>query len=308
MGARKIKIVFSYIAYPVAMPRYMLEALLRRTDVEVWVAGPYTGRRIPWMGGMFLPEEYIREPDLPLTYSMPPEFIFPSAEAHLPWTPDLWIEGNAGMQTVGKPSSCPYVVIATDPHVINYDAAREKADYFYSMQKPYMKAGDRWLPYGYDPIWHRKTTKPFSAREYDIALVGLPYPDRKALMHQLRAKGYSCYLENGPAYEDAWEIYNNSKVGLNLSSLQDTCARVFEIMAMRCVALLNRVPDQGELFREGEEFFGFGTIPEAIQQFERIMKTPVHEMDVVLDKARAAVIPHSWDTRMEQVLKDVGLV
>ena len=62
------------------------------------------------------------------------------------------------------------------------------------------------------------------------------------------------------------------------------------------------------MFREGEEFFGFGTIPEAIQQFERIMKTPVHEMDVVLDKARAAVIPHSWDTRMEQVLKDVGLV
>lgn len=308
MVARKIRIVFSYIAYPVAMSRYMLEALIRRTDAEVWVTGPYTGRRIPWMGGMFLPEEYIREPDLPLTYSMPPEIIYPSVEAHLPWVPDLWIEGNAGMQSVGRPSSGTYVVIGTDPHVINYDIHREKADIFYGMQKPYLKSGDRWLPYGYDPIWHRKTTKPFAARENDIALVGLPYPDRKELMHQLRAKGYKCYLENGPSYDDAWEIYNNTKVGLNFSSKQDTCARVFEVMAMGCMPLFNRVPDQGEMFEEDKEFFGFGTIAEAVQQFERIMKMPIWEGEAFIKDARAAVKPHSWDARMEQILEDVGLV
>lgn len=306
MGTSKIKVAFSYIAYPVAMARYMLEALKRREDVELWVTGPYTGRRIPWMGGMFLPESYVKEPDLPLTFSTPPQIIYHQVAKLPPWTPDVWIEGNAGLSTIGRPD-CKYVVIGTDPHVINYDFAREKADLFYSMQRPYMKPGDRWLPYGFDPIYHKPTIKPLDEREYDIALVGLPYPERKDFMHQLRSRGYNCYLKNGPAYKDAWEIYNNSKLGLNLSSRQDTCARVFELMGMGVPAVLNRVPDLVEMFIENQHFRGFDTNIEGVNAAVELLND-LKAAAVMANYAHLAAKEHTWDARMSQVLSEAGVL
>lgn len=301
MGSSTIKIGFSYIAYPVAMPRYMLEALLRRDDVEVWVAGPYTGRQIPWLGGMFLPAEYTREPNYSVPMSMPPTINYDAINGMLPFTPDIWIEGNAGLQTIGRPNAGVYVVIGTDPHVLDYSKARASADIFYAMQRPYMKPGDRWLPYGFDPVIHRKTEKPWEEREHGISLVGLPYPDRKAFMNQIRARGYTAFMENGPAYEDAWAIYNNSKLGLNLSSRQDTCARVFELLGMGLPAVLNLVPDLTDMFNDGEDFVGFRGVQDGVNKAIELLEDPVRAQ-AIAESGHAAVQDHTWDERMEQVL------
>jgi len=306
MGTSKIKVAFSYIAYPVAMPRYFIEALERRNDIELWVTGPFTGRQIPWMGGMFLPQKYVKEPDLPLPFSAPPEVIYSYVERSLPWKPDIWIEGNAGLLTVGRPK-CKYVVIGTDPHVLNYDEARRKADLFYSMQSPYMKPGDRYLPYGFDTVFHRKTTKLWDEREIDIALVGLPYPERKAMMRALESRGVKTYLENGPSYEDAWDIYNNSKLGLNLSSRLDLCARCFELMAMGVTPALNRVPDLVKLFIDGQDFIGFDVVSEAIEYIIDALANPLRSQNIAA-AAHESVQPHSWDARMEQILSEAGVL
>jgi len=283
------------------MPRYMLEALLRRDDVEVWCGGPYTGRQIPWLGGMFLPAEYVREPDYTIPMSMPPTINYNEVNAQIPWVPDIWIEGNAGLQTIGRPNAGVYVVIGTDPHVLDYSKARAAADIFYTMQRPYMKPGDRWLPYGFDPVFHRKTEKPWHERELDISLVGLPYPERKTFIHQLRSRGYSAYLENGPSYEDAWKIYNNSKVGLNLSSRQDTCARVFELLGMGLPSVLNRVPDLLDLFNDGEHFVGFSDVTDGVSKVIELLQDPARAQEIA-KAGNEAVQGHTWDERMEQVL------
>jgi len=305
----KIKVAFTYIVYPVAMARYMLEALRRRPDVEVWVAGPFTGRRIPWQGGMFLPQLYVDEPDLPLPSSVPPEINYPFVERHLPWTPDIWIEGNAGLQTIGRPKDGVYVVIGTDPHVLNYDVQRAKADMFYCMQRPYMKPGDRWLPYAFAPDWHKRTTTPWAKRSIDIALVGLPYPDRKRFMTQMRALGFNAYMKNGPAYRDAWEIYSDAKLGLNLSSRDDLTARVFELMAMGVVPIINRVSDLGLLFTEGEHYIGFSTVHEGVNAATNALRDPESSMTIADAAARKVREDnHTWDARMERVLQEAGLL
>lgn len=301
MGTSKIKIGFSYIAYPVAMPRYMLEALRRRDDVEIWVVGPYTGRQIPWLGGMFLPASYVDEPDYALPMSLPPTINYDAVNGMLPFTPDIWIEGNAGLNAIGRPNAGTYVVIGTDPHVIDYDGARARSDIFYAMQRPYMKPGDRWLPYGFDPIIHRKTEKSWGERENDISLVGLPYPERKAFMHQMKTRGYTTFIENGPSYEDAWAIYNNSKLGLNLSSRQDTCARVFELLGMGLPAVLNLVPDLVDMFNEGEDFVGFVGVQDGVNKAIELLEDPVRAQ-AIAECGHAAVQEHTWDERMEQVL------
>ena len=48
----KIKVLMLYIAYPLSMASYFRRALERRTDVDLKIAGIFTGAWIPWQGGV----------------------------------------------------------------------------------------------------------------------------------------------------------------------------------------------------------------------------------------------------------------
>lgn len=304
-----IRVGFVSIFYPLFMGRYMLEALLRRKDVEVWTAGPFTGRWIPWKGGMNLPQKYVYTPNLPMPAPAGGPAILPwqMVEAKAPWEPDIWINVSSTLKTVGRPSKGLYAVIAADPHVLNYDEERAKADIFFNMQKPYMKPGDRWLPYGYDPIWHAQTDVDIDNRDIDCTLLGLAYPNRTKLVDALKGRGRTVLYSVGECYEEARSIYHRSVVGLNWSSLLDTTARCFEIMAFGIVPVVNRVPDLMELFRDGEEFLGFDTLEEALERVDLVMADSKLAESIGYN-ARRAVEPHSWDARMEQVFREAELV
>jgi glycosyltransferase involved in cell wall biosynthesis len=307
--AETIKVGFVSIFYPLFMGRYMLEALLRRKDVEVWTAGPFTGRWIPWQGGMNLPGEYVYQPDLPMASGSPATLSWLAVEKNktLPFEPDIWINVSSTLKTIGRPEKGVYAVIAADPHVLNYDEERGKADLFFNMQKPYMKPGDRWLPYGYDPIWHAQTTVPVEERDIDATLLGLPYPNRNQLVSRLTGMGFNVRYDVGPCYNDAREIYHRSVIGLNWSSLLDTTARVFEIMAFGICPVLNRVPDLMEMFEEGRHFIGFDTVDQAASRIDTLLNNKDMAQEVG-ENARRAVEEHTWDARMDHVLKEAGLV
>lgn len=306
---KKIRIAFGGIFYPLWMGRYMLEALLRREDVEVWSYGPFTNDWIPWGGGMHIAHKYIRTPKQPLPFGNPPSVMYGQMEMMKPWEPDLWIEVNAGLATMGRPQSAPYAVIASDPHVLGhiYDQLRPRTDFFFNMQKPYMRPGDIHLPYAYDPIWHAPSETPMKDRLYDLTLIGLQYPQRIQLVNLLRAKGKKVFFELGIVYDDARAVYHNSRIGFNWSSLQDTTARCFEVMAMGTVPLLNNVPDLLEMFTEGIDYVGFDTMEEAVD-----LAAYYSENDLVAEslakQAKRAVAPHTWDARMEFVLRKCGVL
>lgn len=303
-----IRVAFVMIHYPVAMGRYFLEALIRRKDVQVWSSGPYTGRWIPWAGGMHLPESYVREPDHPLPMTgAQPTVVYEMVQKKCPFEPDLWLEVNAGLTAVGRPVG-RYAVVGSDPHVLNYTPARAQADKFFCMQRPYMQAGDIWLPYAYDPIWHSPSPKMFRERDIDATLLGLQYRHRLELFKALTARGHTTRFELGPSYEDARAIYHRTKAGVNWSSLKDTTARVFELMALGVVPVLNRVPDLMEMFEEDEHFLGFDTMPEAVHQIEKAL-SPDHERqsERIMHAAMNAVTGHTWDARIEAIFAEMGV-
>ena len=300
-----IRVAFGTIWYPVAMGRYFYEALKRRADVELWTYGPFTGRWIPWTSGpgngMHLPPSYVYKPDMAMALG---DVVY--AIVRPPWKPDIWIEVNAGMRTQGRPER-PYVVIASDPHVLDYSIARKRADYFFNMQRPYMQGKDIWLPYAYDPVWHTPTTVPIADREYHAALLGLQYPQRTSLVNALRKDvGLKVRYELGPAYEDAKAIYHSTRVGLNWSSLQDTTARVFELMAFGIAPVLNRVPDLMSMFTEGQDFLGFSDQAEAIAQVRSVVDD-AEALERLGANARRAVEQHTYGARIQQVFETVGL-
>ena len=294
-----MRIVLSYIHFPFAIGCYFKRALERRDDVELFTVGPYTGAWIPWGGGMNLPAKYVTPPNLPLPANgalpvIPIGFV----ENQLPWQPDLWLQVDAGWHMRGKPQHGKNVFVATDPHVLNYDNQRDLADTFYCMQSPYMKTGDKHLPYAYDPTVHYPESQPV---EFDACLVGLLYQERESLINELRARGLNIHYSIGGIYDEYRQLYNRATFALNWSSQQDLCSRVFEGMAMRRVVVTNRVPDLARFFEDGKDYIGFDSVGEAVEKVMHYRDNP----DGVAENGLEVVKPHTWDARIEAIVNDI---
>lgn len=117
----KLKVLLVYIVYPLAMGTYFRSALEHREDVDLRVAGIYTGSWIPWKGGMSLPIKYAKPPDYVLPLSLGSnEYNYEMIMAQIgDWKPDLVIQVDAGFHAKYKPSQGVVVTVGTDPHVLN---------------------------------------------------------------------------------------------------------------------------------------------------------------------------------------------
>lgn len=298
-----MKVVLSGIFFPMAIIRYFEAALRRRNDIELITAGPYTGTSIPWNGGMHLPQKYAIEPDiaLPMTQNVP---VVPAAfiEGRLDWKPDAWIQVDAGFYWQGKPRHGKNVIVGTDPHVLNYDNQRWLADTFYCMQTPYMKKTDEYLPYAFDPVWHRPQDEP---RKFDVCLLGLHYQERNQLVQALRDIGVTVNYDLGPCFDEARELYNQAPIGLNWSSLDDLTARVFELLAMQRLAIVNRVTDLDTIgLKHKEHLLIFDNLEEAVMSVTAIMSLGTER---IAQSGRKFVTEnnHSWDDRVQTILEAV---
>lgn len=301
----KIKIVLAGLQYPFAMLSYYRRALERRNDIELFTVGAFTGQSIPWANGVTIPNKYLNQVDLPL----PPHILHPSWESvvgHLPWEPDLVLTVDAGWSFSDKPKP-PSAHVATDPHALNYDRQRGLCDKFFNMQLAYMKTGDILLPYGFDPSCHYPENV---EKDLDASLIGLHYPQRDEWIRRLREKGLNIHYSIGEIYDEYRYINSRSFIGLNWSSMEDVNARVFEICAMKLVPVFNRLPALDALgFEEGRHYLGFSSMEEAV---ERVVwaKNNREFAEAIAFNAYQFVHrnSHTWDNRVDTILKTMGLV
>jgi len=296
----KKRIVISGLIFPVTMLHFFWRAFERREDVDLRVVGPFSNDWIPWKGGIRLPMRYVKYPHIPLpqnlsgSVGMSPAFI----QGQLPWEPDLWIQIDAGWW-LQKPKATVVAHIATDPHVLNYDRQRKECDVFFNMQTPYMKPGDRYLPYAYDKEIHYPI---LADKVYNAALVGLQYETRTKLVNRLRQGGLSVYYETGIVYDEYREIYNQSDVALSWSSLLDMPARVWEAFAMSVPLVTNRVPDLSNWFVEKDHFLGFNDVDEAERQVRTLLNDPEYAAEMSENVYRKVTAAHSYDHRVNEIL------
>lgn len=294
------------------MASYFRRALERRNDIELFTVGEFFGQYIPWDGGMQIPMKYENKVDLPLPHGMT-SVSWNMVKGRLPWEPDLIINVDAGFHFSTKPD-VPYYIIATDPHVLSpwYEKVRPLADKFFNMQSSYMQDGDIWLPYAFDPKCHypEKTTLIYDAytdrvtTEYDCSIVGLHYPQRDEWVSRLRAKGVKVNYRIGDIFDEYREENNKAWIGLNWSSLEDVTARVFEIMAMRLVPVLNRLPGLDALgFEENRHYLGFSNMDEAVEKVLWAKAYPDQAKQIALEAYQFVNNKNmNYDNRIAQVL------
>jgi glycosyl transferase family 1 len=333
MEKPKIKILLTYLIYPLAMATYFKKALQHRDDVDLKVAGTYTGSWIPWNGGMNLPNKYAIPPDIPLPFSPSVnEYNYEIIKAQLgDWVPDLIIQIDAGFHFKYKPSDGMVVTVGTDPHVLNdfYDVPRKYSDKFFNMQKVYSKAGDIYLPYAYSKydvypeeklvdkvLWGERDTDGNVSRyienlykDTDACLIGLQYTHvpRLQWIEELRKRGVSILAENGPVFDEARNMYNRARIGLNWSSMDDLNCRWFELPAFKICSVSNYVPDAHLFMEPDKDYLEFTTLPEAI---EKVMWAKEHpqEAQEIAQSGYNKILLHTFDQRVDQLLKECGFV
>jgi hypothetical protein len=312
----KIKILLTYIVYPLAMATYFKKALQHRDDVDLKVAGIYTGNWIPWLGGMTVPEKYATPPDvvLPYTLSMR-EYPYEAIKVQLgDWVPDLIIQADAGFRAQSRPSDGMVVTIGTDPHVLNaeYDLPRKYSDRFFNMQKVYSKPGDIYLPYAYskydfypDLATHKdEQGRTDLGKDLDAVLIGMPYQQRVEWINELKRQGVKAHMENGPIFDEARNLYNRGRIGLNWSSLDDLNCRAFELPAMKLYPVMNWVTDMAEF--DFTNYCGiFRDLPTAVEEVLWAVKNPEQAAELA-EIGYRMVQPHTYDARVQQILTDSG--
>jgi hypothetical protein len=307
----KIKILLTYLVYPLAMATYFRKALEHREDVDLKVAGIYTGAWIPWMGGMTLPSKYAVPPDISLPLSLGTnEYPYELIKGQLgEWKPDLIIQVDAGFHAKYKPADGMVVTVGTDPHVLNefYDTPRKYSDKFFNMQAVYSKQGDVYLPYAYSKYDVYPEDIPNPDDTVDAALIGMPYENRVQWVQELRNRGMKVIFENGPVFDEARELYNRGRIGLNWSSMDDLNCRAFELPAMKLCPVMNYVPDMQRFFEPDEDYLQFTTMREAIEKTMWAKLNP-DLASAMAERAYQKVLPHTYDQRVTDILKETGFV
>lgn len=306
--ANKIKILLLSTWFPLTMSSYFRRALGRRIDVDLRTTGIYTGTFIPWSGGVNLPQKYAIPPDYPLPFSPEVDTIDYNLVKMYKrgWTPDIVLTVGTNIKWKDKPDEGMVVHVATDPHVLNwfYDVPRKWSDHFFNMQNSYMQAGDKYLPYAYDPTVHYEMLE--VVKDHDVSIVGLPYQIRADTVNALRNEGFKVIFRNDIAFDEYREENNRAHIGINFSSKDDLNARAFEIPMMGQIELMNMVSDakmgRHEYFSRA---FPIDSVSSAVEKVKWVMSnldTAKAQMRLMQEQMKG----ETYDARVDELLKVCG--
>lgn len=287
--------------YAVCSARYMTDAF-KRLGHDVRHIGPARGRNI-W--GMTLPPEYVWEPDNL------------DAVEH-DFEVDLYIvmDSDPVLLDSMKPEppeyTKPVVVCGVDNHVRDY-----RRDYFehyflahaHGPTQPVEHDDETWLPCAYDPVYFKPSPIPFDDREFDVIMLGYPYPDRVQAVNDLRAAGFRVLAGAGLVYEAYAKAHHQARIALCISEFGDVSQRWFESAALGC-HVLGSVPrdlvDPKTAAKLGLR--GFSTYqPDAgesiVERVRELLDEEREKCKVGTLHMQEAVQRHTWDARAREIIQ-----
>lgn len=306
----KIRILCLSLWYPLSMSRFFEKAFRHHPNVDFKTTGVFTGSWIPWTSpqhpqGMSFPEKYAIPPDISLPFNPDVGRVsYDAVKAQLgDWKPDIVVSIDAGINWIGRPSDGLVATIGTDPHVLDYEHARKISDKFFNMQAAYSESNDIYLPYAYS----KYDCYPNDAVEKDLdaVLVGNTYESRLQWVAELKQRGVKVEHQLGVVFDEARALYNRANIGLNWSTMNDLNCRVMELMAFRLCPVMNRVTDLQRFFTEDVHYLGFSSLSEAVEKVVWAKENPEGAQDIA-NRAYEAVLPHTYDARVEQFLVECG--
>ncbi len=277
--------------YPVCSARYAADAF-ERLGHTVKHVGPERGRDI-W--GLRLPERYVWKRNVHFTLDhLTSEIASIDLVVIMDSDPQLLDKANTLAQTK--------VVFGVDNHVRDY--RREKFTHYFLAHRNVSQMPRQpdvtHSPCCYDPAWHTPSPIPWAERKYDVAILGMMYPQRMQAVKELQAAGLKTIWGCGAVYETYRDLHHQSRIALNLSANGDVGQRVMETAAMGNLVMSDNCPDYQILKPDGFWLIE-GDNPLA-EQVKGILAQP-DVAQAMLAKSLAWVKPHTWDSRANQIVE-----
>lgn len=221
------------------------------------------------------------------------------------WTPDLKIvlDSDPGILNAFHhwTADAP-VVYGVDNHVREYRRPH-LTHYFLAHHdghaQPVRKPDESWLPCGYDPTLHTPSPIPYLDRQYDVAMIGVMYNHRRAVLNELRAAGLKVLAGTGLLYEDYVNAYHNARISLCLSFNGDVAQRVFETAAMGNMVISDDCDDYPRLRPRGLHSAPQRFLVDRVRMF---VADAIHAQDCITESLEWVKI-HTWDNRASQIIQ-----
>ena len=276
--------------------RYAADAFVRLKH-DVRHIGPAMGNRI-W--GLSLPERYTWEPDDPF-YQEEQWWDDGCHEADLCIVMD---SDPAMLDFVRGFDFTPRVVWGVDNHVRDY--RRPWFQHYFLAHRgvslmPWYADGDldreyddmTQLPCAADSQYFPRSTIPWEQRTWDVACLGVPYPQRMQLIDAMKNAGLKVIWGQGLVYESYASIYQDARVSLCVSAAGDVGQRIYETARMGCAVLSDPLRDLNW--------------PHPIIQYQNVEYAVKIARSLQHDPARGEVcagwaINETWDARCQTLL------
>jgi hypothetical protein len=272
--------------YPVASGRYVADAL-RRLGHTVYTDGPARGNAI-W--GLHLPDgfEWTPEPPARGTYQDLDLIIIMDSDPAI-------LDHEVAQK---GPQYVRTVVWGVDNHVRDYRRPHFNHYYLGHLHPSIMP----WLPdmthisCGYDPALFTPSPIPFAEREYDVAILGVMYDDRRKAAAELKAEGFKVIAGCGLVGESYRDAHHHARIALCLPARNDVAQRIFECAAMGNMVMTPWLPDFQKLRPRGLYLLRAGT--PLGDQVEDAMAHADH-----IPEAQEWAANYTWDKLAAQVLE-----
>jgi hypothetical protein len=219
------------------------------------------------------------------------------------WTPELVIYSlMPPYQFNPRYRGIPHVVDTVDNHFYNFRQEGINHYFLAHLNTPVMpveKPSDTWLPCAYDPVAFTPSPIPWSARQFDVVMLGAMYPNRLQMVGAMRRAGIALQAGNGEVYDQYRDIYHRARISLCLSACGDVAQRIFETAAMKCLVLTDACADFAPLNADGLVIYQ--NILEAVEKVKYWLANPA-AAETMIERSAAWAKPHTWDARAQTIL------
>lgn len=195
------------------------------------------------------------------------------------------------------------IVIGVDNHVREYRRHGFK-HYFFAHREVALARfpGTTWLPCGYDHVAFTPSPISWEKRKYDVAMIGVMYPERHRLVNLLKRAGLNVFAGTGQVYDQYAKVYHNSRAALVHSIRRDLNIRVFEGMGLGCATLVGNIPDLNS-FKEAPLMHYLDNDELLIELARRAQQIdPAAANTSAAEAAAYARAHHSFDVRAQVVI------
>jgi spore maturation protein CgeB len=218
-----------------------------------------------------------------------------------------------------------------------YDAFHIASSWAAARHREAGHANAHWLPFGCDPRAHGALASTPSAEvsrwsRRRIVMVGSHYPERQILLRHLRGLPVDIWgpgweraaadphvapmIRGGALRPGAWrDLYAGAAAVLNIHygafgppfvSGDMANTRVFEIPACGALQIVDRQRDILRLFREEEEFLGFGSGEELRVRVEQVLADPAAFRGIASAGRRTVLSEHTYVDRVRVLLGETA--